>query len=120
MVYTLKDGDKEPDPKNAISLYLKSKGGFFPSVTNLNTPDVGYSCVIEEAFDKDNKSQGYIVRHYSNYNEDIMVILIMTSLLFILCLKGTLIQCHLAVVLWREESCCLKNTMMSMIVCERR
>ena len=53
--YTLKDGDKEPDPKNAISLYLKSKGGFFPSVTNLNTPDVGYSCVIEEAFDKDNK-----------------------------------------------------------------
>lgn len=28
MVYTLKDGDKEPDPKNAISLYLKSKGGF--------------------------------------------------------------------------------------------
>lgn len=71
MVYTLKDGDKEPDPKNAISLYLKSKGGFFPSVTNLNTPDVGYSCVIEEAFDKDNKSQGYIVRHYSNYNEDI-------------------------------------------------
>ena len=59
------------DPKNAISLYLKSKGGFVPSVTNLNTPDVGYSCVIEEAFDKDNKSQCYIVRHYSNYNEDI-------------------------------------------------
>lgn len=71
MVYTLKNGDNDPDPNNAISLFLKSEGGFFASVTNLNTPDVGYSCVIEEMLDKDNKSQGYIIRHYSNYDADI-------------------------------------------------
>lgn len=71
MVYTLKNGDKAPDPKDAISLCLKSKGGFFASVTNQNTPDVGYSCVIEEALDKNDRSQGYIVRHYTNYGEDI-------------------------------------------------
>ncbi|MBB4044503.1 YD repeat-containing protein [Bacteroides reticulotermitis] len=71
VAYTIKNRDKESDPKNSISLYFKSKGGYCASVTNLNTPDVGYSCVIEETFDKDNKSQGYIVRRYSNYDMDI-------------------------------------------------
>ncbi len=54
-----------------VSLTLKSEGGFFPQVTNLNTPDVGYSCVIEETLDKNQKSQGYILRRFSNYDKDI-------------------------------------------------
>lgn len=64
IVYTVK-GD------NDLFLSLKSEGGFFAPVTNMNTPDVGYSCVIEEVLDKDNKSQGYVVHHYSNYDTDI-------------------------------------------------
>lgn len=71
MVYILPKGDKKPDPNHAVSLKLKSEGGFFAPVTNLNTPDIGYSCVIEETLDKDKHSQGYIVRRYSNYDTDI-------------------------------------------------
>lgn len=56
---------------SGTALYLKSEGGFFASVTNLNTPDVGYSCVIEETLDKDGVSQGYVLRRYSNYDTDI-------------------------------------------------
>ncbi len=52
-------------------LELKSQGGYFPSVTNLNTPDVGYSCVIEETLDKNGESLGYVKYRYSNYDTDI-------------------------------------------------
>jgi hypothetical protein len=52
-------------------LVLRSQGGFFPSVTNMNTPDVGYSCVIEETTDAEGESLGYIIRRYSNYGVDI-------------------------------------------------
>lgn len=50
---------------------IKSIGGFQTPVTNMNSPDVGYSSVIEETFDKDNKSMGYIRYRYSNYDADI-------------------------------------------------
>ncbi len=71
MLYTLPKENGAPDPNQSISLKLKSQGGFFAAVTNHNTPDVGYSCVIEETLDKNSKSQGYIVRRYSNYDADI-------------------------------------------------
>lgn len=63
ITYTVKNSN--------TSLILESKGGFFASVTNMNTPDVGYSCVIEETVDKNGISQGYITRRYSNYDSDI-------------------------------------------------
>lgn len=52
-------------------LSLLSAAGFFPSVTNLNSPDVGYSCVIEETLDSIGESQGYVRYRYSNYDADI-------------------------------------------------
>lgn len=54
-----------------VNLILRSEGSFFAEVTNLNSPDVGYSCVTEETLDKYGKSQGYIIRRFSNYDEDI-------------------------------------------------
>lgn len=57
--------------KNKQELVLKSKGGFFSSVTNLNSPDVGYSCVIEEILNNKGESQGYVKHRFSNYDADI-------------------------------------------------
>ncbi|MBO5186682.1 MAG: RHS repeat protein [Prevotella sp.] len=54
-----------------VVLELKSQGGYFPAVTNLNTPDVGYSCVIEETLDKNGESLGYVKYRYSNYDMDL-------------------------------------------------
>lgn len=54
-----------------VNLTLKSEGGFFAEVTNLNSPDVGYSCVIEEDIDGNGQSQGYVKHHFSNYGADI-------------------------------------------------
>jgi len=48
-----------------------SEGGLFPDVTNFNSPDVGYSCVIEETQDSVGISQGYVKYRYSNYDSDI-------------------------------------------------
>lgn len=53
------------------SLVLKNQGGFFPNVTNQNSPDVGYSCVIEETLDANGNSQGYVRNYFSNYGQDI-------------------------------------------------
>lgn len=52
-------------------LILKNQGGFFPNVTNLNSPDVGYSCVIEETLDAYGNSLGYVKNIYSNYGTDV-------------------------------------------------
>ena len=54
-----------------VTLELKSAAGFQTPVTNQNSPDVGYSCVIEETFDASGKSMGYIKYRYSNYDTDI-------------------------------------------------
>lgn len=54
-----------------VNLTLQSEGGFFAEVTNLNSPDVGYSCVIEEDIDGHGQSQGYVKHHFSNYGGDI-------------------------------------------------
>lgn len=48
----------------------RSLTGFYTPVTNHNTPDVGYSWVIEEDVDSVNNSLGYIRYHYSNYDRD--------------------------------------------------
>lgn len=56
---------------NGVSMRLRSKYGFGLPVTNLNSPDVGYSCVIEESLDKDGNSMGYIVNRFSNFDNDI-------------------------------------------------
>lgn len=52
------------------TLKLESQAGYCASVTNLNSPVVGYSCVIEETLDASGNSQGYIKRRYSNYDAD--------------------------------------------------
>lgn len=57
-------------PGDAL-LTQASQGGFAAKVTNLNSPVVGYSCVIEETLDASGRSQGYIKRRYSNYDADI-------------------------------------------------
>lgn len=54
-----------------VVLEQMSEGGYFASVTNLISPVVGYSCVIEETLDADGHSQGYIKRSYSNYYADL-------------------------------------------------
>ncbi len=54
-----------------VYLILQSEGGFFAEVTNLNSPDVGYSCVIEEDIDGHGQSQGYVKHRFSNYGTDI-------------------------------------------------
>lgn len=55
----------------SVTLELKSAGGFQVPVTNQNSPDVGYSCVIEETFDASGNSMGYTKYRYSNYDTDI-------------------------------------------------
>lgn len=50
---------------------LGSVGGYFAISTNHNSPNVGYSYVIEETLNSDHASQGYIKYHYSNYDSDI-------------------------------------------------
>ena len=52
-------------------MYLFSKGGISTPVTNQGTPDVGYSCVIEETLDGNGKSLGYTKCHFTNYDTDI-------------------------------------------------
>lgn len=47
-----------------------SEGGLFPDVTNFNSPDVGYSCVIEETLDSLGNSKGYTKYKYSNFGAD--------------------------------------------------
>ncbi|NDV80436.1 hypothetical protein [Bacteroides sp. 51] len=54
-----------------ISLNLKSTNGFNKPITNMNSPTVGYSCVIEETLDNQGTSQGYIKRRYTNFDTDI-------------------------------------------------
>lgn len=49
----------------------KSYSGYYPPVTNMNSPDVGYSWVIEESLDPDNNPLGYVRYHFSNYDTDI-------------------------------------------------
>lgn len=49
----------------------RSQSAYYVPVTNHNTPDVGYSWVIEETFNSSNYSQGYIRYQYSNYDTDI-------------------------------------------------
>ena len=56
-------------PKNYIE--LASVGGYFATTTNHNSPNVGYSCVIEETLNADNVSLGYVKYHYTNYDKDI-------------------------------------------------
>ena len=52
MKYVLKgNGENGEQPE----VYVASEGGFFPSITNSATPDVGYSCVIEETLDKEDR-----------------------------------------------------------------
>ncbi len=55
------------DDLDAI-IIQRSSGGFYAPVTNLNSPNVGYSWVIEEILDSLRHSQGYIRYHYSNYD----------------------------------------------------
>jgi len=71
-------GISKPLPVHSVSytagsatLVLKSTGGFQTPVTNQNTPDVGYSCVIEETLDAGGNSLGYKKYRYSNYDMDI-------------------------------------------------
>lgn len=54
-----------------IILKLKSQSGYIAPVTNLNSPVVGYSSVIEETLDAAGQSLGYIKRRYSNYDADL-------------------------------------------------
>ena len=62
MLYSTNGGD---------TIRIKSKEGFSPSSTNFNTPDVGYSSIFEETFDRDNRSTGFIHYRYSNFDADI-------------------------------------------------
>ncbi len=55
---------------NNVILHLESANGFQMPITNQNTPDVGYSCVIEETLDGSGKSLGYTKYRYSNYDKD--------------------------------------------------
>lgn len=56
---------------DGYSMLLESEQGFEQPITNHNTPDVGYSCVIEETFDGKGRSMGYTKYRYSNYDTDI-------------------------------------------------
>lgn len=48
-------------------LEVNSFHSFFPNVTNLNTPDVGYMCVIEEATGPSGETEGYTKYYYTNF-----------------------------------------------------
>ena len=67
-VWTPLKGISGPYP---VSVSIYSMYGFGSPVTNLNSPDVGYSCVIEETLDADGASLGYVVNRFSNYGTDI-------------------------------------------------
>lgn len=54
-----------------VTMTERSLYGFGAPVTNLNSPDVGYSSVIEETLDKDGRSLGYVLYRFSNYDTDI-------------------------------------------------
>lgn len=56
---------------NGIQMNIASKGGYFASITNENSPVVGYSYVIEEQLDSLGNSVGYTRFTYSNYDMDI-------------------------------------------------
>lgn len=55
------------DGEDAV-VVQKCSGGFFAPITNLNSPNVGYSWVIEETLDSLRHSLGYTRYHYSNYD----------------------------------------------------
>lgn len=67
-VWTPLKGISGPYP---VSMSIFSMYSFGLPVTNLNSPDVGYSCVIEETLDADGTSLGYVVNRFSNYGTDI-------------------------------------------------
>ena len=54
-------------PSKGWQLTLKSPDGFYPSLTNFNSPTVGYSHVIEETLDAKDSILGYTVLHFSNF-----------------------------------------------------
>ena len=54
-----------------VSLTMSGMYGFGLPVTNMNTPDTGYSCVIEETLDEEGNSLGYVVNRFSNFDTDI-------------------------------------------------
>lgn len=58
-----------PVKSYVLTLTQMSEGGFYEPVTSNSTPDVGYSCVIEETFDGNYNSLGYTKYHYSNYGD---------------------------------------------------
>ena len=53
------------------SMYVYSESGFKGSASRNNTPDVGYSSVIEERMNESGQSLGYIRYRYSNFDYDI-------------------------------------------------
>ena len=53
------------------SVEMASEGGYFPELVNQISPEVGYSCVIEETLDSLGHSCGYVKYHYTNYDSDI-------------------------------------------------
>lgn len=52
-------------------LEVKSTEGYGTPVTNMSSPDVGYSWVIEEIQGKNGECMGYVRYRYSNYDNDI-------------------------------------------------
>ena len=56
---------------DTIRLEIKSESGFSSSSTGTNTPDVGYSTVIEEMQDSTESPLGYIKYSFSNFDTDI-------------------------------------------------
>lgn len=66
ITYNLYSGDIH------MTLSLSSIGGFFNQVTNLNTPDVGYSYVIEETTDNNGNFIGSKRYRYSNYDDGLL------------------------------------------------
>ncbi len=70
--FTMSYSAQAPDlPNSALILSLVSAKGFPASVTNMNTPYVGYSSVIEESLDASGNSIGYIKYSFSNFGKDI-------------------------------------------------
>ena len=70
--FTMSYSAQAPDlPNSTLILSLVSAKGFPASVTNMNTPYVGYSSVIEESLDASGNSIGYIKYSFSNFGKDI-------------------------------------------------
>lgn len=59
------------DVNGTGSTHIYSETGFKGSATRNNTPDVGYSSVIEERVDASGQSLGFIRYRYSNFGNDI-------------------------------------------------